>query len=421
MRKVLVGTLATLVATVGVATLSRASLGQSSAEEPSVPTWTRDVGPLLADSCMSCHRPGEVAPMSLLSYEEARPWAKSIRQVVRERIMPPWKADPRYGRFSNDRRLTGEQVRTIEEWVSGGAPRGEGDFTSPAFVEGWALSAELGPPDHIFEMEEPYRIPAGGPDQFPHITAPTNHAEDIWARAVEMRGNPRVVHHGSVSAVQPDGSPLYVGNIIPGLHPHILPQGSAKGIPAGSTLQFDMHYHPSGQEEFDRAEVGIWLAQYPITDVVRDGLVRDRQIEIPPYAPNYESVAEMEFDVDAELLSLEPHMHYRGKDMMYEVIYPDGREEILLSVPNYDFNWQLSYYLTEPVPLAKGTKLRVTAHFDNSENNPRNPNPSLKVVYGQDSRDEMMEGWFRYRVKRDEPIIPSHIPASESEGSSPRP
>ena len=408
MRRILVGTLATLVVTVGVADLGQAS-GQSRAENASAPTWTRDVGPLMATSCMSCHRPGEVAPMSLLSYEEARPWARSIRQVVREGIMPPWKADPRYGRFSNDRRLTGEQVRKIMDWVAADAPRGDGEFTPPVFVEGWALSAELGPPDYIFEMQEPYRVPAGGPDHFPHITSPTHVAQDIWARAVEMRGNPRVVHHGSVSAIGPDGRPLYVGNIIPGLHPHVLPRGAAKVIPAGATLQFDMHYHPSGREEFDRAEVGVWQARYPITDVLRDGLVRDRQIEIPPYDPNYESVAEMEFQEDVELLSFEPHMHYRGKDMMYEVIYPDGREEVLLSVPDYDFNWQLSYYLVEPLPLTKETKLRVTAHFDNSENNPRNPNPSLKVVYGQDSRDEMMEGWFRYRVKRDEPIIPSGV------------
>ncbi len=357
--------------------------------------------------------------MSLLSYEEARPWARSIRQVVREGIMPPWKADPRYGRFSNDRRLSSAQVSTIVEWVAAGAPRGEGEFSSPVFVTGWAHSAELGPPDYVFEMEEPYRIPPDGPDHFPHITAPTNHAEDIWARAVEMRGNPRVVHHGSVSALGADGSRLYVGNIIPGLHPHILPRGAAKVIPAGATLQFDLHYHPSGREEFDRAEVGVWLARYPITDVVRDGLVGDRKIEIPPYDPNYESVAEKEFEEDVELLSFEPHMHYRGKDMTYEVIYPDGREEVLLSVPDYDFNWQLSYYLTEPLPLAKGTKLRVTAHFDNSENNPRNPNPSLKVVYGQDSRDEMMEGWFRYRVKREEPIISSTISANQPGNPSP--
>ena len=418
MRRTLGVALAASVATAGLATSARVGLAQARADHASAPTWVHNVGPLMAEACMGCHRPGEVAPMSLLTHEDARRWARSIRQVVRERIMPPWHADPRYGRFTNDRHLSSEQIRTIVEWAEAGAPRGEGEFTPPTFVEGWALGPELGPPDHVFRMEEEFRIPQDGPDLYPHIMAPANITEDMWVRAVEWRGNSRVVHHMSVRVLRPDGSRGGLGGIQPGRAPDFFPEGTARLLPAGSQLRFDAHYHPNGREESDRSEVGVWLARSPITHVMRTGLVNDVMLEIPPYDPNYESVAEKEFDIDGELLSLNAHMHYRGKDMMFEVIYPDGREEILLSVPNYDFNWQTTYELAERlrIPLTDGMKIRVTAHFDNSENNPRNPNPSLKVLYGRDSRDEMMEGWLRYRVKLDKPIIPS---SAQLAGSSP--
>ena len=347
--------------------------------------------------------------MSLVQYEDARAWAASISLVVSERIMPPWHADPRYGQFANDRRLSNEQIRTIVEWADAGAPHGDGELEAPDFPVGWALGPELGPPDYVFQMEEEFHIPGDGPDLYPLIMASGSVVEDMWVRAVELRGNPRVVHHMSIEVLHPDGSVGGLGGTQPGRQPDVFQEGAARLVEAGSKLRFELHYHPNGREETDRSQLGVWLARSPIHYAIRSGLVTDQTFEIPPYEPNYETVAEREFDVDGELLILNPHMHFRGKDMMFTVIYPDGREETLLSVPDYDFNWQIAYELAEPVPLVKGTRIRVVAHFDNSANNPRNPNPSLKVMFGLDSRDEMMEGWLQYRVKLDEPVIPAGV------------
>ena len=375
--------------------------------QESAPTWTQDVGPLMADNCMICHRPGEVAPMSLLTYDDVRPWARSIRLVVSERIMPPWHADPRYGHFINDRRLTDEEIGTIVAWVEARTPRGDGEFTPPTFPTGWVLDAELGPPDYIFGMEQDFVVPAAGPDIIHHVMTRTTHKEDIWIQALEARRNSKVVHHINVDAYWPDGTWDGLALAVPGRRPDVFPEGSAHRLPVGSDLRVQMHYHPNGEEQADRTKVAVWLARSPIEYEIRGSLVTDQSFEIPPYDPNFESVAETEFDQEVELLLMNPHMHYRGKDMMFQAIHLDGREENLLFVPHFNLYWQIAYVLAEPIRLAKGTKLRVTAHFDNSEKNPWNPNPSVKVIFGMDSRDEMMEGWIHYRHKLKEPIIPS--------------
>ncbi len=372
------------------------------------PTWTDDIAPLMAVNCMGCHRPGEVSPMSLLTYEDVVPWARSIRMVVSERIMPPWHADPRYGDFANERRLTEKEIGTLVDWVAAGAPRGSGTFTPPTFPTGWALDAELGPPDYIFELEEEFLVPAAGPDIIHHVMTSTTHKEDIWIRAIEARGNSRVVHHINVDAYWPDGTWDGLALAVPGRQPDLFPDGSAHRLPVGSQFRVEMHYHPNGEEQVDRTKVGVWLARTPIEYEIRGSLVTDQSFEIPPYEPNYESVAEREFDEEVELLLMTPHMHYRGKDMRFQAIHPDGREETLLFVPQYNMYWQIAYVLAKPTRLAKGSKLRVTSHFDNSENNPWNPNPSVRVIWGMDSRDEMMEGWIHYRRKLAEPVIPSY-------------
>jgi hypothetical protein len=374
-------------------------------------TWTRDVGPLMAKKCMNCHRPGEVAPMSLLSYEEARPWAWSIKEEVERRVMPPWHADPAYGRFGNDRRLTDDEIQTIVDWVDEGAPRGDGDFAAPTFPEGWLLGGELGEPDYVFQMEEEFVIPASGPDINVDIEVPMdNLKEDIWVQAAEVRGNSRVVHHNVVAIIQPDGKYDPTGRLasaVPGKQWDHFSAGAGKLVRQGSRLRFGLHYHPNGREEKDRSRVGVWLARNPIAYRVHSAVVADPALEIPPHEPNYESLGEFIFEVDAEITLFKPHMHYRGKDMLYKAVYPDGREEILCSVPEYDMNWQISYELAQPLPVPKGTELKVVAHFDNSENNRWNPDPSVRVIWGSDSRDEMMEGWFDYRVKMEKPVIPA--------------
>ena len=187
------------------------------------------------------------------------------------------------------------------------------------------------------------------------------------------------------------------------------PEGSGKLIRAGSQLRHGLHYHPSNQVETDRSRVAVWLVDNPISHTIHSSVVADPALQIPPHESNYESRGEFIFDVDAEITLMKPHMHYRGKDMTYRAIYPDGTEEILLHVPKYDMYWQISYELAEPIPVPKGTKLEVIAHFDNSTSNPWNPDPTVQVIWGADSRDEMMEGWFDYRVKLDEPIVPDSV------------
>ena len=374
-----------------------------------IPTWTEDVAPLMQDKCMNCHRPGEVAPLSLLTYDEAQPWARSIRLMVQDRIMPPWHATPEYGEFGNNRRMTPRQIQTVVDWVEGGTPEGPGDWTPPEYPEGWLLGGPLGPPDYVFEMEEDFMVPAGGEDININIIVPTTHEEDIWVRAAEVRGNSRVMHHNVVRVILPDGSEERTGRLAsatPGKQWDLFPDGAAKLIPTGSTMNFSLHYHPSNVEEGDRSRVAVWLARQPITHEVHSSVVADPGLIIPPFEANYESRGEFVFDTDAQITLMKPHMHYRGKDMLYQLVYPDGETETILSVPEYDMNWQISYELARPISVPAGTKLQVIAHFDNSEMNPWNPDPSLQVLWGPDSRDEMMEGWFDYRVELEEPIIP---------------
>ena len=374
-------------------------------------TFTKNVAPIFVKSCMTCHRPGEIAPMSLLSYEEARPWAGSIKREVEGRAMPPWHADPQYGRFSNDRRLTQEEIQTIVAWVDSGAPRGNPEDMPelPSFVEGWQLSQLLGPPDAVFPMEEEFVIPASGPDLNPNIEVPMPLDFDKWLIAAEVRGNPRVVHHNVVSVYGPDGKRDATGrlaSVVPGKQYDLFAEGSGKYVRNGSYLRFDLHYHPYGNEERDRSSVGVWFARKPLQWQACTAVVADPALAIPPGEANHPSAGTWEFPFEAELTLMKPHMHYRGKDMEYKVVYPDGREEILLYVPEYDMNWQMNYELEAPLLMPKGAKVVVTAHFDNSPENRWNPDPEVWVYWGEDSRDEMMEGWFDYRKKLDAPVDP---------------
>ena len=375
-------------------------------------TFTRDVAPIFAKSCMTCHRPGEIAPMSLLSYEEARPWARSIKREVQSRAMPPWHASPEYGHFLNDRRLTDAEVATIVDWVDAGAPRGDpADMPElPPFLEGWQLSPLLGPPDAVFQMEEEFIVPASGPDINPNIDVPMPLDSDKWLIAAEVRGNPRVVHHNVVSVYGPDGERDRTGrlaSVVPGKQYDLFAEGSGKYVRKGSTLRFGLHYHPYGKEERDRSSVGVWFAKKPLQYQLYTAVVADPDLAIPPGDSNYLSVGEWEFPFDSDLTLMKPHMHYRGKDMEFKVVYPDGREEILLQVHEYDMNWQMTYELSDPIFMPKGAKMIVTSHFDNSSDNRWNPDPNMWVYWGDDSRDEMMEGWFDYRKKLDAPIDPT--------------
>jgi len=403
--------IAAILTVIAVGVLPAPGSAQTSGE----PTWTADIGPVMSQKCMNCHRPGQIAPMSLLTYEDVSPWVRSIRMMVENRIMPPWHADPRYGEFGNDRRLSDDQIAMISKWVEIGAPRGDGEFRAPVFAsatDGFLLTGELGPPDYIFRMGEGYTVPANGSDVNPEIMVPTNLEEDIWVQAAEVRGNFNVVHHNVVSIIGPDGEYARTGRLastVPGKQWDRFPVGSGKLIEAGSTLRFGLHYHPSNVPVTDTSSVAVWLVRDQITHELHSSVVADGDLKIPPFDPNYESRGEFVFETDAAITLFKPHMHYRGKDMLYRVTYPDGRSETLLSVPNYDMNWQISYEFAVPVPVPSGTKLEVISHFDNSVGNPWNPNPTVQVLWGSDSRDEMMEGWFDYQVELEEPIVPDHV------------
>jgi hypothetical protein len=376
------------------------------------PTFSRDVAPILYRSCVECHRPTAMAPMSLLSYDEARPWARAIKQKVAARQMPPWGADPAVGRFSNDVSLKQADIDTIVAWVDGGAPEGNrADLPKPPqFAEGWSI----GTPDYVFRMQKPFTVPADGTVPYVYITIPTNLKEDIWIKAVELKPTDRrVVHHIISNLVEgngttPDPEPKLtrdparkeigggLGGLVPGRLYGEFEEGVARKIPAGADIVLQMHYTTIGQPVTDRTEIGVVLSKEPPKNLRAQGggAIPNMQFAIPPGDSNYEVVGQQKFDRDTYLSSLYPHMHVRGKDATYAIVYPDGREEVVLRVPKYDFNWQLSYKLAEPKFMPKGSTLKVTMHYDNSAANRYNPDPTATVRWGEQTWEEMMLGYY---------------------------
>lgn len=367
-------------------------------------TYTKHIAPILNQNCIYCHREGQIAPFSLTSYDEVVGWAEMIDEVVQERRMPPWHADPRYGHFVNDARLSDADKETIRAWVKSGAPQGNPDDLpeSPKYAEGWLIPE----PDQVIYMrDEEYIVPAEGTVPYEHFTVDPGWTEDKWIKAIEPRpGNPSVVHHIVMYLVPPGGPKKgaagqlrndWFAAYAPGLRPQILPDGIARYAPAGSKLTFQMHYTPNGSEQKDMSYLGVVFAD-PKT-VKKELAVKNAgnlSFTIPPHHDNYEVESEFVFRDDSLLWSVSPHMHVRGKDFLYTAIYPDGKRETLLFVPRYDFGWQTTYVYTEPKQMPKGTKLHCVAHFDNSEHNLNNPDPSATVRWGEQTWEEMMFGWF---------------------------
>ncbi|HKQ89563.1 MAG TPA: cytochrome c [Blastocatellia bacterium] len=373
--------------------------------EAAAPTFSKDIAPIFAKNCMSCHRPGEIAPMSFMSYKEVRPWAKAIREKVVNREMPPWHADPAHGEWTNDRRLSQKDVDVIRAWVDGGAPEGNPKDMppTPKFATGW----QIGEPDMVFNMPEEFTVPAEGAVPYIYFTVPTNFKEDKYIAAMEARaGDLSVVHHIVIYVRDPresrgrrqDIGTGLLGALSPGMTPFIATPGTAKLIKAGSNIIFQMHYTPSGKETKDRSMVGLKFLKEPVDKVITTTASWDPRFTIPPHAENHEVKASWAAEEDITIWSFSPHMHLRGKDYLYRAVYPDGRSEILLSVPNYDFGWQVYYYPKTPIRIPKGTKIETVAHFDNSTKNPQNPDPSKAVRFGEQTWEEMMNGFFDYTV-----------------------
>jgi hypothetical protein len=386
---------------------------------PSV-TFTKDVVPVLQKNCQGCHRPGEAAPFSLLTYEQARPWAKAMKEAVLLKKMPPWFADPHYGKFSNDRSLSQKEIDTLAAWADAGAPQGDPkDLPAPVkFVEGWRIPK----PDVVFEMPRDFEIPAAGTIDYQYIVVPTGFQKDQWVQLAEARpGNRVLVHHIIAFIREPDskwlkdakpGVPFvprkhedgkddeddglgeFLVGYAPGTLPEVLAPGQAKLVKAGSDVVFQMHYTANGKSGTDRSKVGFVFAKEPPKQRVFTLASANGKFKIPPGDGNHRVDSSFELGTDVTLTAMLPHMHLRGKDFEYRVIYPTGETETILRVPNYSFSWQLSYYPVKPIVLPKGTKIDCTAHFDNSPNNPANPDATKEVTYGDQSWEEMMIGFF---------------------------
>lgn len=373
-------------------------------------TFSKNVAPIFYKNCIGCHRPGEIAPMSLLTYKEVRPWAKSIREKIATREMPPWHLDSQYGKWENDRRLNQKEIDTVVAWIDQGASEGNPKDlpTLPKLASGW----QIGEPDLVFQMPAEFTVPAEGSVPYQYFSVPTNFKEDRYIQALEARaGNLSVVHHIVMYVREPgeqarqrgqarkfnigDG---ILGALSPGQTPFVAKPGQAKLIKAGSQLIFQMHYTPNGKEAKDRSTVGLIFAKGPVDKIVNTKAAFDIKFVIPAGAQNYEVKSVYEFEQDSHIISLMPHMHLRGKDITYRAIYPDGRSEILLSVPRYNFNWQVYYYPIKPLAVPKGTRIEAVAHYDNSARNPRNPDPTKEVRFGEQTWDEMMNAFFDFTV-----------------------
>ncbi|MEO8026846.1 MAG: thiol-disulfide isomerase [Bryobacteraceae bacterium] len=389
------------------------------------PTFSKDVAPILQKRCQQCHRPGEVAPMPFLTYQQTRPWAKAIRSAVLSGKMPPWFADPHFGKFSNDLSLVQREIDTLVKWIDGGAPEGDPkDLPRPvAFEDGW----NIGKPDLVVELPRPLPVPATGTLDIVYIVVPCNLKEDRWVQMAEIRpGNRALVHHVNAFVRGPDSPAMrkqaYGGPYIPPKLPVTAAQkaqpisdvlvdyvpgriskswhpGQAKFLAAGSDLILQIHYQTNGKAGTDRTKVGLVFARTPPRERVISAVAKNWDFEIPAGAADHEVHSGVELATDVTLVSLQPHMHYRGRSYEYKAIYPSGESEVLLKVPNWDFNWQMTYALAEPKVLPRGTRIECTAHYDNSANNPFNPDPAKVITYGEQTWDEMMSGWMEVAVE----------------------
>ena len=361
-------------------------------------TFTKDVAPIFYKNCTGCHRPGEIAPMSLLTYNDARPWAKSIREKVANRDMPPWHADPKYGEWRNDRRISQEAINTILAWVNTGAKEGDPKDLPPMpeYTPGW----KIGKPDQTFSAPE-QSVPADGVVDYQYLSVPTNFKEDRYITSAEIRSSAHaVVHHVIVFVQEPGATSRLQGKLLvgfaPGEDPAVFRPGFGRKIPAGSNLLFQIHYTPNGTATKDVTTVGLIYAKTPVQNTVVTRPVLQTAFEIPAGHPNYEVKSSFTFNQSAQLYSFMPHMHLRGKDFEYKAVFPDGTSKILLSVPRYDFSWQTYYVLKDPIAVPKGTRIECVAHFDNSTNNKYNPDPAKAVRWGDQTWEEMMIGWMSF-------------------------
>ncbi len=406
-------------------------------------TFTKDVAPIVQQHCQSCHRPGEGTPFSMLSYEEARPWATAMKRMVVTRAMPPWFEDGHTEKFENNRSLTQAQIDTIAAWVDAGAPKGDPKDMPPPldFVKGWTIPK----PDKIYQLPRAFSVPATGILDYQYVILPTGFTKDTWVQDVEAAPTDRSVVHHIVAYVRTPGSNYFKGQpegeffvappaktgekaakddvpsdwlvgYAPGQPPDMFVPGQAKLIPAGSDIVLEVHYMPEGKATTDQANLGLVLAKEAPAERVMTLQAGNEKFRIPPGDPDYRVDASYTFRREVTLLGLHPHMHMRGKDMSYRLVFPNGETRSILNVPHYNWHWQLWYNLAKPITLPAGTRVECTAHYDNSAKNPENPDPSKTVTWGQQSFDEMMVCFFNVAFPANTPskdLLP--MPNTETE------
>jgi hypothetical protein len=407
------------------APLGAATSGGPATATTAAPTFYRDVLPILQRHCQSCHRAGEIGPMPLVTFDQARAKARKIAAMVSERKMPPWFADACCGHFSNDPSLTAQEIATLVAWAGDAALQGDANDAPapPHWTEGWNIPR----PDLVTEMPKAVELPARGDIEYTYEIVPTGFTEGKWVQMSEIRPSSRMnVHHAVVYVRPPDsqwlrhapvGVPFTAADLkteqdrrdahwtdadvllvyAPGSSPDNLPAGMAKYIPAGSDIVFQMHYMAHGHPANDRSSIGMVFAKEPPKQRVLTLQLTNDHFAIPPGADDYRVEARGTLPNDATLLSFLPHMHLRGKRFAYNIVYPHGRIETLLRV-HWDFYWQMSYRLAEPMPLKAGTILQAVAWYDNSKSNPHNPDADAEVRWGDQTYDEMMVGFFDIAV-----------------------
>jgi hypothetical protein len=467
-HNVFVAGLAALACAAAAASLQAQQPARSGAGN-NVPTFSNDVAPIFYKNCTSCHRAGEIGPMALVTYQDARPWAKAIATKVAAGVMPPWYGESEHSQFTNDRRLSEADRATILKWANGGAPEGnKADLPpAPTFADGW----QIGQPDVVFALQEDYPVPASGAIEYKYFEIPTNFTEDKWVKAFEVRpGDRSVVHHIIVfgrpparpappaaatassetttaagttpppaprpqppfsfapgmqeprdEAVQaakraPNndrpapraGTGPFVADFAPGQAVRVYAEDTALKVPAGTTLVFQIHYTSSGKATTDRSKVGLVFAkEKPKTEVMIAAL-QNANFTLPAGQADVKVEAEMTLNRDTTIWSLLPHTHVRGKRWEYQAIYPDGRTETILSVPKYDFNWQTEYVFKQPLKMPKGTKIHSIAWYDNSAANKANPDATADVHWGDQTWQEMQFTAFAFSF---DPVTNSTAPA----------
>ena len=395
------------------------------------PTFSKDVAPILYKNCTGCHRPGDIAPMSLLTYEDTRPWAKAIRGQVATGQMPPWHATQERGTFLNDRRLSAADRETLIRWVDGGAPKGDPKDLPliPSFSTAW----EIGTPDIVLSMSKEYEVPASGTVPYQYFEIPTNFTEDKWVQAIEVRPGARsVVHHvlvfsresgaartpafvsvGPSAALDRRNNNTLIGTTAPGTNAMVFRPGTALLVKAGAVLRFQVHYTTSGTATKDRSSIGMIFAKEAPQKEIRASSFVNAAFLIPPGADNHRVDSAIQFNEDYHICGLIPHTHLRGKSWEYRLVHPDGRTEVVLSVPKYDFNWQTYYLFAKPVAAPKGTRLEATAHYDNSTKNSSNPDPRAAVRWGDQTWEEMQYTGIVYSIDNARPPTTSQQARNE--------